>query len=202
MKRTLFVAIGVAVAAGAAGLAWHHTTEPVISGGPRVGTGPEESPAAAAPKPEPRQASKAKPGQAPDFTLKDLSGKHVTLSDYRGRIVIIDFWATWCGPCIQSMPMIDRVANRHSKAVKVLSVNQQERSEKVAEFARTKLSKAPHILLDEVGEVSRAYRVYGIPMIFVIDKEGVVRQRLTGFRPDLELLLERILDPLLKEDKE
>lgn len=198
MKRALLVAIGGVVAAGAAGLTYRHMSEPVVTAAPAPR---ETAPADPQPAARPKFAQATQPktaGTAPDFTLRDLDGRHVTLSDYRERqIVILDFWATWCGPCIMSMPVIDRVASRHQKDVKVLSINQRETADRVREFADSKLSKAPHILLDLDGGVSTMYRVYGIPMLFVIDKQGVVRHRLTGYRPDLEAYLESAIEPLL-----
>jgi len=96
-----------------------------------------------------------------------------------------------------SMPAVDRVAKRHIKDVEVLSINQKEDPEKVRQFVRTRLSTAPHVLFDLDGSVSAMYRVYGIPTMFIIDQEGVIRRKLTGYRPNLEAYLESIIAPLL-----
>jgi peroxiredoxin len=132
-----------------------------------------------------------------DFTLKDPAGKEVTLSSFRGRkVVIMDFWATWCGPCRMAMPALARYWEKHKDKVEVLMINQGEAPERVKAFIEA--SKLPmRVLLDRDGSVSRAYRVYGIPTTFIVDKEGILRARHTGFNPDLENVLEAEIAPLL-----
>lgn len=195
MKRAIIAAAGALLLTGIFGLTFRRMNAPVITPGPNVR--PAAGPTAA--RPNPAQASKPK-GEtlAPDFTLKDMDGRNVTLSSFRGRkVVVLDFWATWCGPCIMSMPAVDRVAKRHVKDVEVLSINQREDPEMVAQFVRERLSTAPHVLFDVDGSVSAMYRVYGIPTLFIIDREGVARHKLTGYRPNLEAHLESLLAPLL-----
>ncbi len=136
--------------------------------------------------------------QAPDFSLKDLEGKTVSLSQYRGKkVVILDFWATWCGPCRMVMPQVESYAAKHPQDVALLSINQKEDRERVASFVRNHGMPA-HVLMDMEGEVSEAYRVYGLPTLFIIDKQGVLRFRHIGFRPDLESQLEKAIAPMLE----
>jgi len=134
---------------------------------------------------------------APDFTLMDLEGKQVTLSGYRGKkIVVIDFWATWCGPCRLTMPALHNYGKNHKKTVEVLSIDQQEDPVRVAEFIKAAGYGAIHVLIDKDGSVSQGYRVYGIPTMFVIDKDGLLRYKFVGYRPDLESHLDTVIKGL------
>jgi len=147
------------------------------------------------------QASKAKPAgganEAPDFTLTDVDGKTVNLSDYRGKkVVILDFWATWCGPCRAAMPLIQSFYEKNKKHVEVLSINEQETAERVAAFIK-QTGYTYRVLLDKDGKVESSYRVYGIPTLFVIDKEGDLRHKSVGYRADLEQQLGEIIKPLI-----
>ena len=147
------------------------------------------------------QASQPKPAsganEAPDFTLTDANGKTVTLSDYRGKkVVILDFWATWCGPCRATMPLIQSYYEKNKKNVEVLGIDEQEDAARVNAFiAQTKYTY--RILLDKDGKVESTYRVYGIPTLFVIDKDGDLRHKSVGYRPDMEAQLTEIIAPLL-----
>lgn len=142
----------------------------------------------------PKQTGKS----AGDFALKDLNGKTVALSQYRGKkVVILDFWATWCGPCRLVMPQVERYAAKHPNDVALLSINQKEDPERVAAFVKNHGMPA-HVLLDIDGEVSEAYRVYGLPTLFIIDKQGTLRFKHVGFRPDLEAQLEKAIAPMLE----
>jgi len=149
--------------------------------------------------PFPLQGSQrpANPNEAKDFTLKDPAGHDVTLSSYRGKkVVIMDFWATWCGPCRMAMPALARYWERNKDKVEVLMINQGEAPERVKAFIEA--SKLPmRVLLDRDGSVSRAYRVYGIPTTFIVDKEGILRARYTGFDPNMEAKLDQQISPLL-----
>jgi thiol-disulfide isomerase/thioredoxin/outer membrane lipoprotein-sorting protein len=121
---------------------------------------------------------------ASDFTLEGLDGKQVTLSDLKGSVVILDFWATWCGPCVAALPHLDRIYQDNLKAgVKVYALNQREAREKVQEFVNDKHMTIP-VLMDLQGEVAKQYFVSGIPQTVVIGKDGLVKKVLVGFNPD------------------
>jgi len=137
---------------------------------------------------------------APDFSAKDLDGNTVTLDQFLGKkIVIMEFWATWCGPCRYTMPQIHNIREKFKdKAVEVLSVNQQEDSKKVENFMKSRGMKM-RVLLDSDATISRAYGVYGLPTIFVMDKAGVTRAKVVGYRADLESAMETFLNQLLAE---
>ncbi len=121
------------------------------------------------------------PGQqAPDFSLVDLNGKPIRLSDLRGRPVILHFWATWCPICRQETPALEAVNQRYrSHGVVLMGINVRERPENVQEFARSSRLTFP-VLIDSDGSVAGRYQVTGIPTTLVIDSSGVVRFRHVG----------------------
>ena len=123
------------------------------------------------------------PGQlAADFTLKTLDGGEITLSDLRGQPVLINFWASWCGPCRREMPELVRVyANHKDKGFIVLALNltHQDALPAVAAFVEEFRIPFP-VLLDEAGEVTKLYQLRGIPVSVFVDRTGVVRRVYTG----------------------
>jgi len=120
---------------------------------------------------------------APDFTLKSLDGANLRLEEYRGQVVLINFWASWCGPCRQEMPVLDRLHQRYEAAgFAVLGVN----VEGVEGPARELLNKVPvtfPVLIDEGQKVSELYALQAMPSTVVIDRDGVVRYVHRGYRP-------------------
>ena len=121
---------------------------------------------------------------APAFALEDLEGKRVSLKDLRGRVVVLDFWATWCGPCRASLPHLEELHKDLSGAgVQVLAINLREEKEAARKFVEEAALTMP-VLLDAAGKVAERYAVSGIPHTVVIDKSGVVRRVLVGFAPD------------------
>ncbi len=118
---------------------------------------------------------------APNFTLTNLAGETVSLSDYRGQAVLINFWATWCGPCRREMPDFNTVyASERDRGFVVLSINQEESAEQAQGFA-DEFSLLFPVLLDERGEVREMYQVLGLPMSYLIDGNGIIR----AFHPGL-----------------
>lgn len=111
---------------------------------------------------------------APDFTLNSLEETVIHLSDYPGHPVIINFWATWCGPCRLEMPIIEEFHEQFSPDLIVLAVNLQESKPDVNFFANELDLKFP-ILLDQEAEVSSLYRVQGLPTTFFVDRNGRIQ---------------------------
>jgi thiol-disulfide isomerase/thioredoxin len=135
---------------------------------------------------------------APDFELDLLNGKKFKLSGEKGKsIVILDFWATWCGPCVRAMPIIDKVAKAYAaKGVKLIAVNLRETEAEVKAFmAQHKL--APTVVMDREGATANNYRVTGIPQTVIVGKDGNVAQVHVGLLPNLEDQLKKELDELL-----
>ncbi len=112
---------------------------------------------------------------APDFVLKSFSGRNLRLSEYRGEVVMINFWTTWCGTCRQELAMLDAVFRRYRKVgFSLLSVNLDNDRED-AELMVENLDLSFPILFDRRKEVSRSYEISRMPSTVLIDREGVVR---------------------------
>ena len=116
---------------------------------------------------------------APNFRLSLLDGGEQNLSDYRGRFVLLNFWASWCGPCREETPDLQRLSEQ-VPGLAVLGVNQQEDPASVRAFVKEIQPKYP-ILLDRSGEVSLGYRVgLGLPVTFLVDPDGVIQRIYPG----------------------
>ncbi|WP_065410384.1 peroxiredoxin family protein [Pseudobacillus wudalianchiensis] len=122
--------------------------------------------------------------QAPDFTLETLDGKKVALSDYQGKKVILNFWATWCPPCKAEMPHMqnfyEKEANKSN--VEILAVNltnNDQGKEAVAEFSKQYGLTFP-ILLDQDGTTGSTYQVATIPTTYILNTDGTIHQRIIG----------------------
>ncbi len=138
------------------------------------------------------------PIPAPEFTLQKLDGGSVTLSELRGRVVIMEFWATWCGPCRQSTPSLDAVFRRfRNQGVSVLLVNAGEDPAVVRKWVERRFV-AP-VLLDEEHAVARRYGVSGIPRLLIINQAGQIIYDHSGYRGGLERNLTSILEGLLRQ---
>jgi cytochrome c biogenesis protein CcmG/thiol:disulfide interchange protein DsbE len=112
---------------------------------------------------------------APDFSLSDLEGRRISLADYRGRPVIVNFWASWCVPCRTEFGLFrDARAARASDGLEILGVIYQDSAEDARRFAAQERATWP-ALVDPGGSVARAYGVLGIPITFYIDRGGIVR---------------------------
>lgn len=109
---------------------------------------------------------------APDFNLLDVNGSPVGLSGYRGKMVLLNFWATWCEPCREEMPSMEQLSrNFGGQGLAVVAINQRESAALVNKFMRTHGLNFT-ALLDTTGRVAGYYRVYGIPVSYLIDANG------------------------------
>lgn len=137
---------------------------------------------------------------APDFTLELIEGGEVTLSDQRGKVVIVNLWASWCPPCRAEMPALDEVylANR-DRGLEVLAVNTtfQDQESAAAGFIEDFGLTFP-ILMDRSGEVSRQYLLRAMPSTYFIDREGIIRKVIIG-GPMSEATLQTAVEELLQE---
>ncbi|UCC63276.1 MAG: TlpA family protein disulfide reductase [Anaerolineae bacterium] len=110
--------------------------------------------------------------RAPDLTLLNLEGQEVSLSDFRGQLVLVNFWAAWCSPCRQELPAIQAQYESTDDLV-VLGVNFQERADEVRPFVAEAGLTFP-ILLDETGRATLIHRVRGLPTSFLVDADGLI----------------------------
>jgi len=118
--------------------------------------------------------------KAEDFTLKSIDGSEFQLEQYRGRIVVLDFWASWCGPCMQSMPKIDElILSLQSDKILLVAVNVQESAD-TAQAALKRLGIHPTTLLDEQGKVAASYGATAIPQTVVINADGMIKEVIVG----------------------
>ncbi|MEJ2391912.1 MAG: TlpA disulfide reductase family protein [Gammaproteobacteria bacterium] len=142
-----------------------------------------------------------KPIRAPAFTLQDGDGNSVSLSDYKGKVILLNFWGTWCPPCRHEMPSMQRLYKRlHSKGFVVLAVNQTETPGDVFIFT-SQLSVTPtfKILYDKKSDIAAKYRVVGLPTTFLIDKQGMIRYRAIGGRDFNSPRVEQKISSLISE---
>ncbi len=117
---------------------------------------------------------------APEIALKDLQGQEVKLSDLHGKIVLVNFWATWCKPCKEEMPAMQASYERlRDQGFVVLAVNELEDVEKVAEHIRTH-GHTFLVVMDHDNHVANRYGVVGLPASFLIDRQGIVREHIFG----------------------
>lgn len=118
---------------------------------------------------------------APDFTFPDLDGRKVSLSDLKGKVVLVNIWATWCPPCREEMPSMQKLYDRFKgEAFEILAVSIDADGRKaVAPFTR-KLNLTFPVLLDPKEKIRSPYRITGVPESFIIDKNGILVQRVIG----------------------
>ena len=134
--------------------------------------------------------------QAPDFSLTTLDGKTAHLSDYRGQVVLLNFWATWCPPCRIEIPgLVSAYQHYKGQGFTIVAVNMQEPKDTVASFAGQQHMDFP-ILLDGDGSAASMYVGRGIPTSYLIDRNGVVRQVVVGSMPDetINQLVQSLVD--------
>ena len=117
---------------------------------------------------------------APDFTLQDLSGRSRRLSDYRGKVVMVNFWATWCPPCRSELGSMQKLfAAPPGPDFRMLTVLVNDSPANAATMARRKGYTFP-ILIDMEGTVGQAFGITGVPETFIIDRKGVLREKVIG----------------------
>ncbi len=120
---------------------------------------------------------------APELTLKTLDGQTVKLSDYRGKVVMLNFWATWCPPCRAEMPSMERLYKLMAgDDFVMLALNVEENG---AQTVKAFLKSSPHsfpVLLDEEAKAQNTYRVFRFPETFIISREGIIMNHILGAR--------------------
>lgn len=139
--------------------------------------------------------------EAPDWTLPDESGENVSLKSLRGQVVVVDFWASWCGPCKMAMPHLQSLHDKYKdKPVKVFSVNCRERGgQDAAARNYLKQKKFTYPQLFKGDSAANDYLVRGIPTMYVIGADGKILHGERGFKPDLVRSMSAIIDADLKK---
>jgi thiol-disulfide isomerase/thioredoxin len=138
---------------------------------------------------------------ASDFELLNMDEEKRKLSDYRGKVVLLNFWATWCPPCIREMPSMERLHQQiNADDFSVIAINQMEDSDQVFAFTgQLEIDPTFEILFDSQSEVSQAYAVRGLPTTYLIDKQGNIRYRAVGGREFNHPEVVKIINGLIKE---
>ena len=137
--------------------------------------------------------------KAPNFKLRNIfTGKAETLSKYRGKVVYLDFWASWCGPCRQSLPMLNQLRQElKRKGFEVVAVNLDENSKDAKRFLQKTPVSYP-VLLDPKGKTPNKYDLPGMPTSYLIDKRGKIRAVHVGFKPSKMAKIRKQVMHLLK----
>ena len=136
---------------------------------------------------------------APDFTLKTLDGQEITLSQLKGRVVLLDFWATWCGPCRESIPhLIELYSHYRGSGFELIGMDVDKGDvETVRRFVKS--MDIPYPIIVAPDDLARSYRVTSIPATILIDKEGNLRERIAGFSDAIAQELTRKVAELTSE---
>ncbi len=144
-------------------------------------------------------AALAPSAPAPDFTLRSMGGPNLRLAEQRGRVVLVNFWATWCGPCRQEMPHLNRLYQKYrSSGFQLLAVNVDDNAKNAADLA-SKLGVSFPVLFDTDKTVSKAYDLSSMPATVLIDRDGRVRYLHRGYRDGMEDTYDQQIRGLLKE---
>ncbi len=138
-------------------------------------------------------------GPAANFTLKSASGENIRLSEYRGQVVLINFWASWCGPCRQEMPHLEAIYQKYADlGFTVFGVNvEQDRA--MADRVLRDIPVSFPILFDDENVVSEIYDVDAMPATVLVDRNGEIRYMHRGYKPGYELEYERQIKTLIRE---
>lgn len=136
---------------------------------------------------------------APDFTLKGIDGRNLRLQEQRGQVVLVNFWATWCGPCRQEMPHLNRLYDKYrGSGFTLLAVNIDD-DPRTAVATAAKMGLRFPVLLDTDKTVSKRYDLGSMPATVLIDRDGKVRFLHRGYREGMELSYEQQIRQLVKE---
>jgi peroxiredoxin len=126
---------------------------------------------------------------APDFTLPDINGKQLKLSTLKGKMVLLDYWATWCGPCLEELPALVALQQKYSsKGFTVVGLSVDDASTReVAAFAREHKLSYPIALTGGQDKIPEGYNIFGLPTAYLIDASGVVRRKYIGPKDEEEV---------------
>ena len=138
-------------------------------------------------------------GPAPDFTLKSENGSNLRLSEFRGEVVMINFWASWCAPCRQEMPLLDELYTQYQPmGFTILGVNVEEDSTKAKQLLKNIPVNFP-VLYDNASDVSKLYNVVAMPSTVLVDRDGNIRYLHQGYKPGYEESYQQQVRELIRE---
>lgn len=138
-------------------------------------------------------------GPAPDFTLKSLGGKNLKLSEMAGNVVLINFWASWCGPCLQEMPLLNDIYKKYEPlGFTILGVNVEENNKNARAFLADRGVDFP-ILFDSRNSVSQLYDVVAMPTTVMVDRDGNIRFLHKGYKGGDEAQYRKMVKKLVRE---
>lgn len=140
--------------------------------------------------------------KAPEIAIRTQSGNDFQLSSLIGKVVIVDFWASWCGPCRLGMPFLQELYEKYKdKGLEVVGVNLDTKQENIEKFI-AKLSTKPSFILlwDPKGTTPAVYKVSGMPTTLFIDKKGTIRYRHIGFKEEDKATYRKLIEQLLNEE--
>lgn len=136
---------------------------------------------------------------AQNFTLKSNNGKNIKLSELRGQVVMLNFWASWCGTCIKQLPALNKFHQQYKdKGFTVLAINIEEKPKKAVRIAQKQKLKMP-VLFDTFNHVSRYYSVSSIPVSILIDRDGNIRHSLNATKISRQKKAKLLIEDLLNE---
>lgn len=137
--------------------------------------------------------------QAPNFRLPTLDNQTIDLADYRGQVVYLDFWATWCAPCRRSFPWMESMHNKYNEVgLKIIAISLDQKPELIRDFLSAHKASFT-VVQDKEGESTETYKVRGMPTSYLIDKKGDIRLTHQGFSEGDKYILDAQIKKLLAE---
>jgi len=140
------------------------------------------------------------PGPAPRFSSMTPGGEKMGIDDFKGKLVVLNFWATWCPPCRLEMPSMERLYQEFKgEGLEVVAINFMEREKPITSFLKENGFTFP-VLLDKKGEIARNYGVHGLPVTFLIARNGNLFARSMGYKDWYKPEIRQLISTLLKDD--
>ncbi len=138
-------------------------------------------------------------GPAPDFTLKSHSGKNLRLKEYKGQVVLLNFWASWCGPCREEMPLLEDLHKKYERlGFTVLAINVDEDSNKGLSLLKEVPVSFP-VVFDPESKITELFNVEAMPTTYLLDRDGNMRYLHRGYQPGYEVAYETQIKTLVRE---